>query len=638
MVLNEDKKENRLNFLPWINLLFKLNRAVGRFLAVALLLVVSACATPIGISRVDPSTAYGELTSNALSSGRPSSFSSQQLLNLNLYEAYEKDPTAALAKLHATLSPTGDEDRLFALAELSFLYAEETNDRSYHLAAAIYAYAFLLPGGNGTPPGAIDPRARWAVDIYNQALAAGLSTPDGEFVVLEAGRRTLPFGELVIDFDPAQLNWAGFRFKNFVAASDLEVRGLRNRYRWPGVGAALNASIEPLGAGAAEQQKRIPSGIKVPVTAFLRLKDARENLSSGKLTGKLEVYNVDSAKTVRIGEVDVPVEYETTSALAYTLEGARVWDFEIAGFRAGDFRIGPFKSSEDQLFMLSPHRRGRIPVVLVHGTASSPARWAELVNELQNDRKLLDSYEIWYFIYNTGNPIAYSAMLLRDALVKVVAELDPAGTDPGLKQMVVIGHSQGGLLTKMTAIDSGMKLWPFSVPPEELDVSAETRDLLTRALIVKPLPFVKQVIFVATPHRGSYQALGILGALASWLVRLPVTFTKMSIELLTLQSQGILLGHSSGIPTSIDNMNPNNAFIQKLAEIPVAKGIIAHSIIAVEGDGPPEEGGDGVVKYKSAHIDGVASEKIVRSGHSTQGHPETIQEIKRILLEHIGHR
>jgi hypothetical protein len=36
----------------------------------------------------------------------------------------------------------------------------------------------------------------------------------------------------------------------------------------------------------------------------------------------------------------------------------------------------------------------------------------------------------------------------------------------------------------------------------------------------------------------------------------------------------------------------------------------------------------------SAHIDGVESEKIVRSGHSVQGNPETIMEVKRILHEH----
>ncbi len=88
-----------------------------------------------------------------------------------------------------------------------------------------------------------------------------------------------------------------------------------------------------------------------------------------------------------------------------------------------------------------------------------------------------------------------------------------------------------------------------------------------------------------------------------------------------------------GVPTSIDNMSPGNLFIRNLSAIPIAPGVVAHSIIAVDSDGPLDEGGDGIVKYKSAHIDGVASEKIVRSGHSVQGNPEAIQEIKRILIE-----
>ena len=165
-----------------------------------------------------------------------------------------------------------------------------------------------------------------------------------------------------------------------------------------------------------------------------------------------------------------PSRYETTSALALTLEGAPVWDFEIAGFRSGDFTIDEGNLWQG-LFMLHPHRAGRMPLVLVHGTASSPARWAELVNELENDRRFWQNYEVWLFMYNTGNPIAYSALLLRDALVNLVAELDPEGKDSGLKNLVVAGHSQGGLLTKMSVIDSGMRLWPFSIPPEQLDVA-----------------------------------------------------------------------------------------------------------------------------------------------------------------------
>ena len=111
------------------------------------------------------------------------------------------------------------------------------------------------------------------------------------------------------------------------------------------------------------------------------------------------------------------------------------------------------------------------------------------------------------------------------------------------------------------------------------------------------------------------------------MVNLPGRFTKLSLAFLTLQGKGLLLGPMSGLPTSIDNMNPNNRFIVGLSSIPIADGRTPIRLL-VEGGGPPVDGGDGVVKYSSAHIDGVASEKIVHSAHSMQGNPETIQEVK----------
>jgi hypothetical protein len=600
--------------------------------ALALILLAAGCATPIGVNYVDQRAAYHSLTANILSAERPSSFSARELMNANLYQRFEDEPEKALAEMHAGLAVNGDEDRLFALTELSFAHAEASGEKSYYLAAAVYAYSFMLPGARGTPPRAIDPRFRWAADIYNQALTRAAMVD--EKPIPRGGTFKLPFGELTVEFNENDLIWAGFRLVDFVPAADIEVRGLRNRYRIPGIGAPLAASLQPLSEAASKEHQLIPPRLKVPVTAFLRLDDPRGALASGKLKGNLEFYTPDSARSVKIEGVDVPIEYETTTALALSLEGAPIWDFEIAGFRSGDFTVGT-GNLQRGLFMLHPHRVGRMPLVLVHGTASSPARWAELVNELENDPRFWQNYEIWLFMYNTGNPIAYSALLLRDALTELISELDPAGNDPGLKNIVVAGHSQGGLLTKMTVIDSGMQLWPFSVPPEQLGVSDEFRDLVTRGLILKPLPFVKSVIFIATPHRGSYQALGILGNLAAWLVNMPGRLAKLSLDVMTLQKQGFIVGPFSGIPTSITNMNPNNRFIKALAAIPIVDGVVAHSIIAVQGDGPPDEGDDGVVKYSSAHIDGVASEKIVRSSHSTQGNPETIQEIKRILIERV---
>ena len=83
-------------------------------------------------------------------------------------------------------------------------------------------------------------------------------------------------------------------------------------------------------------------------------------------------------------------------------------------------------------------------------------------------------------------------------------------------------------------------------------------------------------------------------------------------------------------------MSPAHRLIRTLSSLPIAHGVTAHSIIAVKGDGPPEQGEDGVVAYSSAHLEGVASERVVRSGHSVQSHPEAIEEIRRILLEHLA--
>jgi hypothetical protein len=203
--------------------------------------------------------------------------------------------------------------------------------------------------------------------------------------------------------------------------------------------------------------------------------------------------------------------------------------------------------------------------------------------------------------------------------------------------MVVIGHSQGGLLTKMTVVSSGTRFWDdrFKVPFGQADLDPETRDLLRRSLFVEPLPFVTEVIFIATPHRGSFLADNFLGNIARKLVSLPGNLTRISVDLVKLQPKEAVTTAFT-MPTSIDNMKGSNPFLKTLESLPIAPGVQAHSIIAVKGNGPPQEGNDGVVKYTSAHIDGVDSELVVRSGHSTQAEPATIEEVRRILYEHLG--
>jgi pimeloyl-ACP methyl ester carboxylesterase len=498
--------------------------------------------------------------------------------------------------------------------------------------SAFYAYAFLFPEG-GTPPDPLDPRRRLAADLYNQGVTKGLTAPDEEEVVLESKTVSLPFGELTLEVSPSDFLWGGYRFKRFIPVGEFKVRGLRNRYRQAGIGSPLAAELEPVDSGPAAEaaRKRIPPRMKVPVTAFIRLAAPRRALVEGKLRGKVEIYTADNASTVQVDGNDVPLEQEPTATLAYQLEGAPVWDFEIAGFRFAD----PHAIFGDGLIMIHPYRPGRIPVVLVHGTASSPARWAEMINELVHDPLLRGRYQLWLFMYNTGQPILYSAYLMRHALRDIIAELDPSGKDTALRRMVIIGHSQGGVLAKLMAINSGMRFWDAvsSVPFEQMEMDPQTRELLGEGIFFEPLSYVERVIFIATPHRGSFRASGVVLNLIRRIVNLPRALVSQFQDL--LRSPAFAQLHMSQLPTSVENMSPGHPFIRTLASTPIDPRITVHSIIAVLGEGPLTGRTDGIVAYESAHIEGVESEKIVRSGHSTQGHPETIEEVRRILREHI---
>jgi triacylglycerol esterase/lipase EstA (alpha/beta hydrolase family) len=261
-----------------------------------------------------------------------------------------------------------------------------------------------------------------------------------------------------------------------------------------------------------------------------------------------------------------------------------------------------------------------------------------MLNELENDRRLRGRYQFWVFTYNTGNPIVYSAGVLAESLKKAVAELDPDGKDPALREMVLIGHSQGGLLTKLTVVDSGTRFYDniISVPFDQLQASSETKGLLRRSLFYQPVPSVKRVVFIATPHRGSFVAGGLIGRLTGKLISLPFVLLTPLTEVITANPQAVSLRSIKDIPRSTDNMDPKHKFILILESLPVAPGVHAHSIIAVKNPkAPKEKWNDGVVAYSSAHLDGVESELVVHSSHSTQAEPETIEEVRRILIEHL---
>ena len=195
-----------------------------------------------------------------------------------------------------------------------------------------------------------------------------------------------------------------------------------------------------------------------------------------------------------------------------------------------------------------------------------------------------------------------------------------------------------GSLAKLQVIESGTRFWDnfLTIPLDQLEISPEAKEILTRSIFYEPLPFVERVIFIATPHRGSYVAANWIGSFTRRLISLPDRILETLEELFIADAFTEAVRSMKDIPRSIDGMDPKSTFIQTLASIPITPDVTAHSIIAVKNPKDPrEKWKDGVVSYHSAHIENVASELVVYSGHSTQAEPQTIEEVRRILLKHL---
>lgn len=600
------------------------------------LIGLAACASPIQVVRVASHEAYRSMTQNALSSEQASEWSRNTVNEWGLLDRFDDQPEVALAELREIVTKgRGGKNELFALAEFSFLHAQDTGKRPYHLAAAVYAYAFLFPKRTEDSPGPLDPRTRLAADIYNRAIATAFASLDGGTIVLTPGRYSLPFGDIEVTADPAQLYWGDRQLVDLTPMAELEVRGMRNRHRIPGLGAALSARAIPR-KDVDVQRSLIAPAVQVATTAVLSLQDVHHGISTGRLRGSLDLYKASETETVTMEGREVQLEIDETTPIAVQLAGSPMWKQELWGF----FWISVAAIPLPTLASLEPYLPGQIPVVFVHGTASSPARWADMANDLRADPWIRQHYQFLYFYYDTGNPIPYSGMLLRDKLMDAVERMDPKGQDHCLREMVVVGHSQGGLITKLTAVDTGDRLWNtvVRVSPDRVPGSEQFRTLLRRVLFVKPVPFVRRLVFIATPHRGSFLSGEWLNSMLWGIVQLPADVTSQSIGALTKGGDffyGRTLKARGQLPTAADNMTAGDPFLEGLAGITVADGVPYHSIIAVKDSFPVvEEGDDGVVQYRSAHLYGAASELVVRSPHSTQSDPHTIQEVRRILHLH----
>jgi hypothetical protein len=71
--------------------------------------------------------------------------------------------------------------------------------------------------------------------------------------------------------------------------------------------------------------------------------------------------------------------------------------------------------------------------------------------------------------------------------------------------------------------------------------------------------------------------------------------------------------------------------------MPISPGVPYHSIVATMfPNASTDRWTDGGVSYESAHLEGAASEIMIRHNHFANDTPEAAAEVRRILRLHVG--
>jgi hypothetical protein len=194
----------------------------------------------------------------------------------------------------------------------------------------------------------------------------------------------------------------------------------------------------------------------------------------------------------------------------------------------------------------------------------------------------------------------------------------------------------GGLLAKMMVQDSQLILWnaTITVPHDQFKASPQIEGSLDNVLTFRPLPFVSRVVFIATPHRGSPVADSRFGQAIAALVRQPIEMDARIAQIEALNGPDVISPELRGRAiNAITNLRTDSAVLAALNRMPIQPGVRYHSIIPLIAG---KADTDGVVEYRSSHLEGAASERIVAGTHVSQQEPAVTRELERILYEHLA--
>jgi pimeloyl-ACP methyl ester carboxylesterase len=373
-------------------------------------------------------------------------------------------------------------------------------------------------------------------------------------------------------------------------------------------------------------------GVFAALGCFAEFEPRRKGGPSMNIT----LYDLDRTATVRIGGKSILLAGDFTAPLALSSDGMN--DLML-GIRA----ILNVAASTDVegIYLIDPFDANRIPVLLLHGLMSSPLVWRNIATDAMENPIIRKNFQFWYAFYSTGVPVAQSAALIRERIAVIRRLGDPGGKSRASRNMVVVGYSLGGIIARILATDMGDQFWATvsSKPFDELQLEPEDREELRKWIFWSPVPGIKGVVFLATPHRGTRMADASFAQFGRKLVGLPASLLQFQGRVLSAVIDvldGVKVSRRSF--TGIDSLSTESPIYRAFERAPFAPSLTFHSVIGDRGRGDSPESSDGVVGYWSTHLEDAESQLIVPTGHDVQTHPNTEAEIQKILLRHLSKR
>jgi pimeloyl-ACP methyl ester carboxylesterase len=593
---------------------------------------------------------------------RPGERTLETLRRFDLDKEYRHDVNAALLHLEKFAQRRAEAELVYALAELSWIEAKRLDrwrkpqaiDR--FLDAAAYAHDYLFdpdPDLAGVRVQS-DPRFVAACEIYNAGVDRLIRAAATKGQIQPQNGEVIPFKihgrEQSLRIVLRQSPWSPSDVHKVLLASDFEVLGLNKDLYQYGLGVPLIAVRETdyKKAQRSPLERFYPAEMAFPLTACLvpnsRLRDPSVDITEAR---ECTLELVDPVRERAVGPRPrdvmpgqqpnlIALEADLTTPLAYMWSRTDLDRYRWSGLLRPEHAL-----ERANLLLIRPYEPGKIPVVMVHGLISTPLAWIPMLNELLRDPVVQERYQFLLYMYPTGVPIPIAAANLRESLMQAKQLYNPDGRDAAFDQMILLGHSMGGLLSRSMAVSSGAQLWRLysDRPFDDVLGPREVLDELRRYFFFEPLPFVSRVVFLATPHRGSDMTRGVVGRVGSNLISDPDSINKLLAKLVKDNPDTFEPRRFRRLPSSLETLDPSSPVLAALLSMqPSAPAPAArfHSIIGSLRPSGVERTTDGVVPYRSAHLDGVASELVVRSDHGVQKDPEAIREVRRILREHVG--